>query len=154
MDEKDGILSGDRVDFWLNWTFFSTSAGEEKAMVPIRGVYEVAIRVKDLSRAEAFYRDVLGLDVGLRDERRNWLFLRAGGQAGMIVLQEDKGEWPTQHFAFTVDDADIEHVAMVLRERQIAVSGPVFIKWMPAKSVYFEDPDGHRLELCAPLSET
>jgi hypothetical protein len=22
----------------------------------------------------------------------------------MIVLQEDQGEWPTQHFAFTVDD--------------------------------------------------
>ena len=39
-------------------------------MLPIRGLYEVAIPVKDLPRAEAFYRDVLGLEVGLRDERR------------------------------------------------------------------------------------
>jgi hypothetical protein len=23
--------------------------------------------------------------------------------------------------------------------------------WMPARSVYFADPDGHDLELCAPL---
>src|SRR5713101_6274934 len=100
-------------------------------MLAIHGVYEVAIRVKDLARAEAFYRDVLGLEVGLRDERRPWLFLRAGGQAGILLLQEDKGEWPTQHLAFTV-------------------RGPVFHAWMPATSVYFADPDGHQLELCAP----
>jgi lactoylglutathione lyase len=123
-------------------------------MLPIRGLYEVAIRVKQLPRAEAFYRQVLGLEVGIRDERRNWLFLRAGGEAGMIVLQEDTGQWPTQHFAFTVDEADIESAATVLRERGVAVEGPVFHQWMPAKSVYFSDPDGHELELCAPMRET
>ncbi len=122
-------------------------------MLPITGVYEVAIRVKDLSRAEPFYREVLGLDVGLRDERRNWLFLRAGGQAGMIVLQEDKGEWPTQHFAFSVDEAEIENAAAQLKERGIDVMGPIFHEWMPAKSVYFADPDGHDLELCAPAND-
>jgi catechol 2,3-dioxygenase-like lactoylglutathione lyase family enzyme len=40
-------------------------------MLPIRGLYEVAIRVKHLPRAEAFYRDMLGLDVGIRDKRRS-----------------------------------------------------------------------------------
>ncbi len=122
-------------------------------MIAIRGVYEVAIRVKDLAKAEPFYRDVLGLEEGLRDDRRNWLFLRAGGQAGMIVLQEDKGEWPSQHFAFTVDEAEIDRAAAALRDRGVAVNGPVFHEWMPAKSVYFEDPDGHALELCAPVSK-
>ncbi len=122
-------------------------------MLLITGVYEVAIRVKDLARAEPFYREVLGLEVGLRDEERNWLFLRAGGQAGMIVLQEDKGEWPAQHFAFTVDQTEIEHAAALLRERGIDVEGPFFHKWMPTKSVYFADPDGHALELCAPVDD-
>ena len=122
-------------------------------MLPITGVYEVAIRVKDLARAEPFYREILGLEVGLRDEERNWLFLRAGGQAGVIVLQEDKGEWPAQHFAFTVDQTEIEHAAALLRERGIDVKGPFFHKWMPAKSVYFADPDGHALELCAPVND-
>ena len=122
-------------------------------MLPITGVYEVAIRVKDLAKAEPFYREVLGLEVGLRDEKRNWLFLRAGGQAGMIVLQEDKGEWPAQHFAFTVDEAELEHAADLLRERGIDVNGPFFHKWMPAKSVYFADPDGHALEFCAPVND-
>lgn len=122
-------------------------------MLPIRGIYEVAIRVKQLPRAEVFYREVLGLEVGIRDERRNWLFLRAGGQAGMVVLQEDEGEWPTQHFAFTVDEADMEDAVAVLQEKGVAVDGPHFHEWMPAKSVYFSDPDGHQLELCAPANK-
>ncbi len=118
-------------------------------MSPIRGVYEVAIRVKDLQLSEVFYRQTLGLEVGLRDERRRWLFLRAGGQAGMVVLQEDKGTWPTQHFAFAVEEADIEAAAAALQQRGVAVQGPVYHDWMPAKSIYFSDPDGHDLEFCA-----
>lgn len=122
-------------------------------MLAIRGVYEVAIRVKDLPRAEAFYRHVLGLEEGLRDAKRPWVFLRAGGQDGMIVLQEDQGEWPSQHVAFTIAEADLERAADELRKQGVAVRGPVFHAWMPAKSVYFADPDGHALELCAPVRQ-
>ena len=118
-------------------------------MLPIRGVYEVAIRVKDLARAEAFYLDILGLKVGIRDERRNWLFLYAGGKAGMVVLQEDKEDWPTQHFAFTVAEADLTRAVALLKERGVVVSEPVYHEWMNSVSVYFEDPDGHDLELIA-----
>jgi lactoylglutathione lyase len=120
-------------------------------MLPIRGIFEVAIRVKDLTRAEAFYKDVLGLEEGLRDARRNWLFLRAGGNDGMIVLQEDKGEWPTQHFAFTIAEEDLESSVTILRAKGIEIEGPVTHTWMPAKSIYFDDPDGNALELCAPI---
>lgn len=120
-------------------------------MLPIRGLYEVAVRVKDLAKSEAFYRRTLGLEVGIRDEGRRWLFLRAGGQEGMVVLQEDRGTWPTQHFAFTVAESDIDAAATALRKEGVAVRGPVYHDWMPAKSVYFSDPDGHELELCAPM---
>jgi lactoylglutathione lyase len=118
-------------------------------MLPIRGVYEVAIRVKDLAKAEPFYREALDLEVGIRDEKRNWLFLRAGGDAGMVVLQEDKAEWPLQYFAFTLDEADIERAASMLRERGVEVEGPVFHQWMNSTSLYFDDPDGNQLELIA-----
>jgi lactoylglutathione lyase len=118
-------------------------------MLPIKGLYEIAIRVKDLARAEAFYKNVLGLKEGVRDERRNWLFLYAGGDAGMVVLQEDMGDWPTQHFAFRVSEADIDRAAAILKETGVSVSEPVHHEWMNSVSLYFDDPDGHALELIA-----
>ena len=123
-------------------------------MLPIRGLYEVAIRVKDLAVSERFYRYVLGFEIGTRDQSRRWVFLRAGGQSGMVVLQEDKGSWPPQHVAFTVRDTDIAAAAAALQEHGVSVEGPVYHEWMPAKSVYFSDPDGHELELCAPMERT
>lgn len=123
-------------------------------MLPIRGLYEIAIPVRDLPRAEAFYREVLGLEIGIRDEKRNWLFLRVGGQAGMVVLQENEGEWPIQHFAFSVEEEDIEQAAKILKEQGVEIVGPYFHEWMPARSVYFSDPDGHELELCATVSKS
>lgn len=119
-------------------------------MLPITGVYEIAIPVADLDRAEAFYRAVLGLEVGLRDEPRRWLFLRVGGAAGMVVLQEMPAGFPSMHFAFAVDRAEVVDAAARLAERGVAIDGPHFHAWMPATSVYFADPDGHQLELCAP----
>ena len=120
-------------------------------MVGVRGVYEVAIRVRDLKKAQAFYCDVLGLEVAVVDEKRPMVFLRAGGAAGMVVLQEDQGAWPSQHFALTIAEGDLEAAARTLRQHGVSVRGPVFHEWMPAKSLYFGDPDGHQMELCAPL---
>jgi catechol-2,3-dioxygenase len=104
-------------------------------MLPIRGIYEVAIPVRQLQRAETFYRDVLGLRVGLREQRRKWLFLRAGGTAGMVVLQEHDGEIPSYHFAFTVDGADLERAATVLRECGVPFRGPISHDWIPGTSL-------------------
>ena len=67
-------------------------------MLSIRGVYEVAIRVRDLSRSEPFYRDLLGLTPGLRDDRRNWLFLWVGDKTGGGFQQDpptDGPAWPS-----------------------------------------------------------
>jgi lactoylglutathione lyase len=119
-------------------------------MIAISGVYEVAVRVHELERSERFYREVLGLTVGLREEKRRWVFLRAGGAAGIVVLQEEAGDWPLQHFAFTVADSELEGAAEELRRRGVRVAGPVVHDWIPARSLYFSDPDGHDLELCAP----
>src|SRR5215467_2289875 len=97
----------------MPWRWFSPRVARAmssplEAALLIRGLYEVAIPVRQLQKAESFYRDVLGLEVGLRDEQRKWLFLRAGGAAGMIVLQEYAAECPRHHFAFAVRESDLE----------------------------------------------
>ncbi len=69
----------------------------------------------------------------------------------MLVLQREEGEFPKQHFAFRVDEADLEKAKKQLEENGGATTGPIQHDWMPAKSLYFSDPDGHELEFCAPL---
>src|SRR4030095_15363531 len=122
-----------------------------RTMLPIRGVYEVAIRVRDLSRSEPFFRDLLRVTRGLRDDWRNWLFLWVGDKTGMVVLQQDPANWTVQHLAFSVDERDLERAMVALKEHGVPVRGPVHHEWMQATSVYFPDPDGHDLELCAPV---
>lgn len=120
-------------------------------MREIKGIYEIAVPVQQLARAEAFYMGTLGFTSGIYDSARRWHFLRIGGSAGMFVLQEEPSLERPLHFAFTTSAAEIEAAAQRLRERGIDVSGPVTHEWMPARSIYFDDPDGHELELCAPL---
>jgi catechol 2,3-dioxygenase-like lactoylglutathione lyase family enzyme len=122
-------------------------------MLPIQGIFEIAVRVKDLSRSEAFYKNVLGLEVSMRDEQRNWLFMWIGRRSGMIVLQEDKNDWPVQHFAFKIASADLDGAASLLRKRGVTVSEPVQHGAMGGTSVYFDDPDGNQLELYASVVE-
>ncbi len=119
----------------------------------ISGLYEIAVPVKDLSRAENFYRNVLEFEVGLRDGKRPWVFMRVGG-AAMIVLQETKAELTPMHFAFSVGPSDFDRAVDTLKQRGVAVFAPVMHNWIPAKSAYFSDPDGHNLELIAPLGAT
>ncbi|HYC56572.1 MAG TPA: VOC family protein [Candidatus Binatia bacterium] len=121
-------------------------------MIEIAGVYEVAVKVRDLDRAQEFYCNVLGLEVGLRDETRRWSFLRAGGLGGMVVLQEDGGPWPQQHFAFTVALGSMDRALATLSAHGVALEGPMTHDWIPARSVYFADPDGHDVELLAPIT--
>ena len=115
----------------------------------INGVFEVALKVKDLDVSSEFYQEVLGFKKGLYDESRRWLFLWVGKNTGMVVLQEDKGNWPLQHFAFSVDGSALDQLKEALENRNIQVEGPVFLDWMNATSLYFADPDGHALEFCA-----
>jgi catechol 2,3-dioxygenase-like lactoylglutathione lyase family enzyme len=68
----------------------------------------------------------------------------------MIVLHQEAGEWPQQHFAFTVSLEHLDAAVASLREQGVEVTEPITHDWMNARSAYFEDPDGNALEFCAP----
>lgn len=116
------------------------------------GLYEVAIPVRDLARATRFYCEVLGCEPALRDGARSWQFLWVGGRAGVVVLQRRDRPGPPMHVAFRIDPAGLDGALQALAAHGLAVAGPVSHAWMGARSVYFEDPDGHALELVAPTT--
>ena len=131
------------------------------AIVPIAGLFEAHLTVSDLDRSVAFYRDVLGLELAHTVPERHAAFLWIGGPGAAML-----GLWSVHssplfmrlHVAFRVALPQIEAAVPALRAAGITprssgggpeISEPVVIGWMPAASVYFDDPDRHSLEyLC------
>jgi lactoylglutathione lyase len=133
------------------------------AIVPIKGLFETHLTVGDLARSIAFYRDVVGLALAHEVPERHAAFFWIG-EPGQSML----GLWSIHstpitlrlHIAFAVTLDDV--IASVARLRETGITPrnggggalldePVVISWMPAASVYFDDPDGHSLEYIAML---
>ncbi len=111
----------------------------------IRGINHVTFAVRDLERALAFYAGTLGL--GLVARWPKGAYLLAGDLWVALVTDRNAGGSAPRdcsHVAFTVEGADFEALALRVRE-----SGAVI--WRENRSegasLYFTDPDGHRLEL-------
>ena len=134
------------------------------SIVPIRGLFEAHLTVGDLDRAVKFYRDVLGLPLAYRiPERGVAFFWVPAPERGMLGLWST-GTSPLRMHLHTAFSVDIEHViASVGRLRDAGltplspdaepVDEPVVLAWMPAASVYFDDPDGNSLEYIALLPD-
>jgi catechol 2,3-dioxygenase-like lactoylglutathione lyase family enzyme len=130
----------------------------------INGLFETHLNVSDLERSIAFYRDVLGLAPAHREEARRVAFLWMGGrgEAMLGLWEKPAAEVVPQHFAFRGAADDVVHRSVAwLKERKLACRNflddgterPMVFGWMPAVSIYFDDPDGHVLELIAMLSD-
>ncbi|MEH6410078.1 MAG: VOC family protein [Hyphomonas sp.] len=132
----------------------------------LQGVHHVAYRCKDAQETVEFYRDVLGMDfqlaiaedhvpsTGAYDPYMH-IFLDAGNGNVLAFFElpeqpdmgrdENTPQW-VQHIAFKVATMDDLHAAKARAEEHgLDVIGPtnhgIF------RSIYFFDPNGHRLEL-------
>lgn len=112
------------------------------------------LRVSNAAQSIRFYEDVLGF----RHEGRAGPFdiIRVSEGFTLDLLQQP----PDQHLhlAFRVDPAHFERVMVQLRERRIPFGGnhmdrassqpqPQYGARGLALACYFEDPDGHNLEI-------
>jgi catechol-2,3-dioxygenase len=128
----------------------------------IKGLFETHLYVENLERSMAFYRDVLGLEACYYEEGRRAAFFWIGKpkEAMLGLWEKPTAQIEKRHFAFscTVDFILNEAVTFLqknnLNPRNFLNNGkaePMVFAWMPALAVYFDDPDGHSLELIAIL---
>jgi catechol 2,3-dioxygenase len=116
-------------------------------------VGHVHLRVSDLERAVAFYRDVLGFSVQVRAEGAAWL--GAGGYHHHVALNTWKTAGATKappghtglyHAAFlypTLDD--LKTVARRVRDAGVRIYG--HSDHGVSIALYFDDPDGNGVEI-------
>lgn len=121
----------------------------------------VGLNVTDLSRSTRFYREALGLEVVGESATpgKEYAFLARDGRLLLTLWRQSAGAAPTDrpglhHLAFQVESIEqvrqaeerlralgaVIHHGGIVPHREGADSGGLF----------FEDPDGIRLEICAP----
>ncbi|GGF09009.1 lactoylglutathione lyase [Aliidongia dinghuensis] len=131
-------------------------------MPRIAGLLETALYVSDMAVAKAFFIEVLGLKPMLSTER---LTAFDAGRQGVLLLflegasAEDMpgpngcvpghdGSGPV-HMAFAIETEDYDKWKDRLAQRNIPLRGEM--AWpRGGHSLYFDDPDGHLIELATP----
>jgi lactoylglutathione lyase len=132
--------------------------------IPIQGLFETHLTVRNLERSLAFYRDTLGLEVASVMPERGVAFVWLGSPGHAMLGLWAVGSAPLGmklHLAFRVNLVDLLQAPTHLRAVGVQpcgfhgepVEAPVVIGWMPAAVLYFTDPDGHSLEYLAMLDE-
>ena len=124
-------------------------------MAPRFGLSELILRVRDVDRSLAFYRDVLGLALEKRDSP-GWAWLWSGEphaspRLGLTSRPLSYGAahcGGPAHFAIAVPRAAIPAEKARLEALGLVVEGPVRFESWKADSIYVSDPDDHRVELC------
>ena len=133
------------------------------ALVEIRGLDHVVLRVRDLERALAFYCGLLGCREERRLEELGLVQLRAG--RGLIDLVDVSGALGRvggpppgdgarnmDHFAIQIEEFDAELLLARLAEAGVEAS-PVAQRYGAegmGPSIYLRDPDGNTVELKGP----
>jgi catechol 2,3-dioxygenase len=114
-------------------------------------VGHVHLKVSDLDRSEAFYREALGLEVTER-VGGSFVFMSFGGAHHHLALQGHSGAPPANpeavglyHFAVEVpDESELGRAADRLRDTEVDFAA---VDHGISKSLYFSDPDGNGVEV-------
>lgn len=131
----------------------------------ILGLDHVVLRASDPARLEAFYVEVLGCPVDLRQEKFNLVQLRAGhSQIDIVPAGVDaatksaaaKAGANVDHICLRIEPFDAEAIARHLTEHGVPHDTEVKRRYGAegyGPSIYLTDPEGNRVELKGPTDD-
>jgi catechol-2,3-dioxygenase len=112
-------------------------------LIKIKALGEVALRVTDLEKMQAFYEQVIGLEL-LRRFPKAAFFKIAEGYAGYAGVSA--AQTTVDHIAFTIGLSDFEAEKQRLEGLGEKVSTAQH-EWVHWRSLYVLDPEGDRAAL-------
>ena len=129
----------------------------------VQGIDHIVLRVRQLPRALAFYREVLGCPLEREQPELGLTQLRAGRSLIDLVTIDGPlggGEPPgegrnVEHFCLTLAPFDEPRLIAWLAAHGIAAGEPAlrYGAQGEGRSIYIEDPDGNHVELKGALLE-
>jgi len=125
------------------------------------GTGHIGVNVTDLSRSERFYMEVFGLQRlgGSTEGARRFAFLGDGSRLSITLWEQSRGTFSAQspglhHLSFqasTMGDVRDAEARLKARGVQFVYDGVVpHAEGMESGGIFFEDPDGIRLEIFSP----
>ena len=114
-------------------------------MIEASGIDHIVLHVTDVQRSKQFYTELLGMTPYRENDRQ--VFLHAGAQGVALFKKTDGSPVPAggdmNHLALKVAGGTYDSLKAELETHGVAVSG------RPGDDhcIYFQDPDGHRLQL-------
>lgn len=109
------------------------------------------VMVRDKVATSRYFSEVLGLDDPF--ELGEFAVLKVSGDTSLDFIDTD-GEFDRLHYAFLVTEAEFDEIFARITERGIPYwADPMHDEpdqintWDDGSGVYFDDPNGHRLEI-------
>lgn len=115
----------------------------------IKSINHVTYSVSDLKNSVDFYKNILKAKILL--EGKNTAYFTVGGV--WLALNEESDiprneiQYSYTHIAFSIDEREFDGWYKWLKENNVNILNGRQRDIRDKKSIYFTDPDGHKLEL-------
>jgi catechol-2,3-dioxygenase len=142
-------------------TTTTTATARTPAPIATLQTGHIGLNVSDINKSKQFYQEVFGFETTLESQEADklFVFLSQGDRLVLTLWQQSGGTFATNrpglhHLSFQVDSVErVREVEERLRSAgaKIYHEGivPHAVGW-DSGGIYFDDPDGIRLEVFAP----